>query len=125
MKSNNKNLDNSLKLLAKSAIVVLFAIMVSKVLTYAYKIIIARYFGIEAYGLFSLATNIADLFVIVSSLGFGVGILRYVAWYRGENKPEKIRFIVKKTLIFLLITSIIAASILFIFSTSISLKIFH
>ena len=56
---NNNEFDSNLKLIAKSSVIVFAGIFLSKIFTYLYRIIIAREFGPEAYGLFSLALVIS------------------------------------------------------------------
>jgi O-antigen/teichoic acid export membrane protein len=51
----NKKLNSSLRSIARSSVIVFIGIIISKILTYVYKIIIAREFGPKVYGLFSLA----------------------------------------------------------------------
>ena len=60
-------IDRGLKLIVKSSMIVFIGLFLSKLLTYIYKIIIARYYGPEVYGIFSLAFMIVTLFVAFSS----------------------------------------------------------
>jgi len=123
--AEEKNLNKSLKLIAKSSIIVFVGLVLSKIFTYAYRIIIARSLGPEVYGLFSLAVMILGWFIAFSSLGLSGGLLRYVALYRGEKKTNKIRFIFRTSLIISLISTIISSIILFLLSEFISIKLFH
>ena len=100
------NLDDSLKLIAKSSLVVFIGLFLSKLFMYFYRIIIARYFGPEVYGLYSLAVMIVSWFVIFSVLGLNSGILRYIPFYRGKKENDKIKFLFRYILLFLAITSI-------------------
>ena len=120
-----KNLDNSLKLIAKTSVVVFVGLILSKIFTYVYRIVIARHFGPEIYGLFSLAVMILGWFVAFSSLGLAQGLLRYIALYRGEKKPNKIRFILKISIRTILFSTVISAIILFLLSEFISINLFH
>ena len=63
-----KEIDKGLKLIAKSSVIIFIGLIFSKIFTYAYRIIIARHFGPETYGLFSLA-------MIVSSTILFIGVL--------------------------------------------------
>ncbi len=123
--SQDQELDNSLKLIFKTFVFVLAGFVFAKFLGYLYRIIIARYFGPEVYGLFSLATIILFWFVTIASLGFSEGILRYVAFYRGAKSTDKIKYIFKFSLSFLLITGLFSGLTLFFLSEFISIKIFH
>jgi O-antigen/teichoic acid export membrane protein len=125
VKPNPKEFDNSLKLIVKSSFIVLIGLILSKIFTYAYKIIIARYYGPEIYGLFSLATMILGLFVVFSSLGLSEGLLRYIPLYRGRSEINKIKYILKFSLTILLFSSILFGIALFFLSEFISIHIFH
>lgn len=118
-------LNESLKLIVKSSILVFILLIVSKILSYVYRIVVARYFGPEVYGLFSLSIMILGWFVAFSSLGLYEGILRYIAIYRGKKEPEKIRYLFKFSLTIGVITSIIAGVLLFFLAKPISINIFH
>ncbi|MCK5043466.1 flippase [Candidatus Pacearchaeota archaeon] len=120
-----KDLDKFLKLIAKSSVIVFVSLILSKIFTYAYRIIIARSFGPEVYGLFSLAIMILGWFIAFSSLGLSEGLLRYVALYRGEKKTNKIRFILKTSITIIFFSTIISAIILFLLSEFISINLFH
>ena len=118
-------LDNSLKLIAKTSVIVLIGLVFSKIFSYVYRIIIARSFGPEVYGLFSLALTIALFFVSVSGFGLVDGLLRYIPVLRHKNKLNEINFLINKTKIIYLITGIIAPIILFLLADFISITIFH
>ena len=61
----NEKIDNSLKLIVKSSLVVFIGIFASKILSYIYRIVIARSpgFGPEAYGIFSLAVIVINILI--------------------------------------------------------------
>jgi len=124
-KVENLEVNTSLKLLVKTSFVVLLGMFLSKVLGYAYRILIARNFGPEVYGSFSLAIVILSWAVALVSLGFTEGVLRYVSLYRGKYEFSKIRYILKFSLSLLLFTSIFGGVLLFLLSTHISQTFFH
>ncbi len=124
-KNQNKKIDKGLKLLAKTSLIVFIAIVLSKIFSYAYRIIIARYFGAEVYGLFSLSIVIIGWFVAFSSLGFTEGLVKYLSFYRGKNEISKIRYLVKFSSKILFFSTLIIAIISFLFSDFISTTIFH
>ena len=125
--NNNEQtkVDQGLKLLVKSSIIVFIGLFFSKILLYVYRIIIARYFGPEVYGLFALSTAILGWFIAFSSFGLSEGILRYVSFYRGKKQNKKIRYIFKISLVTLIFSSIISGLLLFSLSEFISIAIFH
>tara|TARA_Y100000310_G_scaffold318877_1_gene373429 strand:+ start:1450 stop:3024 length:1575 start_codon:yes stop_codon:yes gene_type:complete len=125
MTKKELRLNYSLKLLFKTSLFIFIALIISKILSYGYRIIIARYFGPEIYGLFSLAIIVIYWFVIFALLGLSEGILRFTALYRGKKQIKKIRYIFRITSIFLIFSSIIAGIISFFLADFISINIFH
>jgi len=118
-------LEKNLKLVAGSALFIFVALVGSKILGYAYRVIIARNFGPEAYGLFSLTLMLSSLFVALSLLGLNQGILRYVAFYRGKNETNKINFIFNLTKRIYLFSGVFAGIVFFFLSDVISINVFH
>jgi len=123
-KNNEIDFQKTLNIVVKSSLIVFLGIFSAKILTYIYKIIIARYFGPETYGLFTLAFIIVEWSIAVSSLGLNKGLIRYVSILRGKKKEKKIsslfKFSFKTTLIF----SFSIAILIFLFSDMISNNIF-
>ncbi|MEK6879537.1 MAG: oligosaccharide flippase family protein [Nanoarchaeota archaeon] len=120
-----EEVNKGLKLLIKSSIIVFIAIILSKIFNYLYRIIIARYFGPEVYGLFSISLVIVGWFVAFSLLGFDEGIIRYLSFYRGRNEQNKIRYLFRFSSRILFFSLLIASGVLFSFSDFISNIIFH
>ncbi|MFA5258557.1 MAG: flippase [Candidatus Pacearchaeota archaeon] len=125
MKKNNNPLDDSLKLIAKTSIIVFIGLVMSKLLGYAYRIIVARYYGPEVYGLFSLVTMVLGIILAVSSLGLLDGLARFIPQYRGKKESNRISYLLKLTNKILLVTGIISAVLLFFLSEFIAVNIFH
>jgi O-antigen/teichoic acid export membrane protein len=124
-KSSQKKLDDSLKALAKSAAAVFIILVLSKLFVYLYRVIIARYFGPELYGVFSLLIVISGWVIAFSTLGLSDGLLRYVPFYRGKKEQDKINYLFRFSMIALLFSSIISGILLYLFSDIISISLFH
>jgi len=125
MDNNQKEVSKNLGILARSSAVVFVGIFLSKLFIYLYRIIIARYYGPEAYGIFSLAVMVLGFFVAFAGLGLGDGLTRFVPIYRAKDEREKISYLIKASQKFLLISGILAAIILWISSGFIAINIFH
>ena len=123
-KTPEKKFNNILELMFETSLFVLIGILLSKIFSYLYKIIIARYFGADIYGLYSLSLVIVGLFAAISGLGLSEGSLRYISLYRGKNEISKIRYVYKTTFKITLFTTITAALILFFSAEFISLTFF-
>lgn len=100
-------------------------IFLSKAITYSYRVIIARFYGPEVYGLFSLGLIIFLWFVVFSSLGLLEGILRFVSFYRGRKDMDKVRFVIRYSFVILIFSSIVSGILLYFLSGLISNYIFH
>jgi O-antigen/teichoic acid export membrane protein len=122
---NNKELDTSLKLIVKSSFIFFVGIIISKVLTYVFRVIIARYLHSEVYGLFSIASAITDCLTTVFALGLGAGLIRYISIYRGKKELSKINHLIKTSLIVVTFSGIIGGLFLFLISKYLSVNIFH
>lgn len=125
MENGEEKLDNSLKLIAKSSAVVFIGIFLSKIFSYIYRIVIAREFGPEVYGIFSLAMMVSGIFILFSSMGIGEGLVRYIPLYRGKKQNENIKYLLKKTAKIFLITGFLSVILLLLLSNFISEKIFN
>ncbi|MEK6898937.1 MAG: flippase [Nanoarchaeota archaeon] len=121
----DKNFSGLLTLVAKSSIFALFGITFAKGVNYLFRIGIARYFGPESYGLFSLGMAIAGWFMALATLGLNEGLSRYIPLYRGNKEEEKIKYLVRFSLTFLTITGILSAAILFFSAELIAQEFFH
>ena len=119
-----KKFNNLLKLMFETSIFILVGILISKIFSYLYKIIIARYLGANIFGLYSLSLVTILLFAAISGFGISEGVLRYISLYRGKNEKNKIRYIFRLSSKLLLFSTIIIALISFLLSDFISLVIF-
>ena len=122
MEENDFN--SNLNKIAKSSWIVFLGILFAKIFTYIYQIIIARNFGPEIYGLFTLAVMIVGWLVCFSSLSLNLGILRYASIFLAKKKKEEIKSIFRFSFKINFITSILAGFILFFFADFISIGIF-
>jgi len=121
---NQEKLDYSLKLIVKSSVFVFIGILLSKILTYVYRILISK-FGPEVYGIFSLSIIVLLWFGVFFSFGLYDGILRFISFYRGKNEINKIRYVFRTSIIFLFISGIVSGILLYLFSNFIAINILH
>ena len=121
----NEEVNRGLKLIIKSSIVVLIGLTLSKLFTYVYKVILARYFGPEIYGMFSLAIMILGWFTVIAAFGLARGVLRFVSLYRGKKEIAKIKNALRFSLIFLSFSTVFAAIMMYVSADFIAVKIFH
>ena len=123
-KVNNEIIWKSLNIIAKSSVIVFIGIAISKILGYTYRIIIARYFGPEVYGLFTLGLIVFGWLIAFSIFGLNSGLLRYISLYRGKKEFKKISFVYKRVVVITLTLSIFLGLFLFLSADFISLYLF-
>ncbi|MBM3231775.1 flippase [Candidatus Pacearchaeota archaeon] len=120
---DGEEIGKSLALLAKGSVIVFVGVFLSKLLTYIYKFIIARNFGPESYGIFSLAIVIVTLFSTAASLGLSDGLLRYFSIYSKDFK--KLKFLVRICINITLISALVATVLMFFSSEYIAETLFR
>ncbi len=125
MENEQSSVDDSLKVLAKSSIIIFIGLFLSKALSYIFRMIIARYMRPEIYGLFTISTAVTEVFGAVFTLGLAGGVIRYVSIYRGKNDQAKLNYIIKTTVTWGAISGITGGILLLILSKFISTSIFH
>lgn len=111
--------------MVKASFFILIGILISKVVTYLFKVVIARKFGAEAYGLFSLATIIIGLTITFASIGLADGLIRYLSYYRGKKAYNKIRYLTKTSTKIVAITGVLSFLLIFFSAGFISTYFFH
>ena len=121
----DKGLNHNLKVIAKTSFFGILTIILAKLFVYIYRVIIARYYGPEMYGMFSLAVMVSSLFAVFASFGLFEGLVRFISFYRGRKKQSHIAYLVSWSAKFLAFSGIIAGMIMFFLSETISVKIFH
>ena len=120
----NNHTEDSLKKITKGAGIAFIGIIISKLLGYIYRILVART-DTEIYGLLSIGIALFSLLSTISLLGLNKGVLRYVSFYKGKEDQEKIKQVIKICLKITLPLSIVVSIMFFIFSKQISLYFFH
>lgn len=124
-KNESKEFHHYLKFVFGSSVLLLFSVFLAKVLNYVFKVVIAREFGPEMFGLFSLALMVAGWFIAFSGFGVPEGLLRYMPIYLGKGKWSHLRYIFKHSMWFLAASSLFFGAIMFFTAEFVSIKIFH
>jgi len=125
MEEEQSTINESLKTLAQSSLFVFAGIIISKILIYFYRVIIARSLGPDVYGMFSIALMVEGWLAAISVLGLTEGMVRNIALYNGENKKDKAKYIFRFGLVAITITSIFSGTLLFFLSEHLAVNIFH
>lgn len=114
-----------LKMLVKVSAFIFVATIVSKLATYGYKILVVRYFGVEKYGLFSLAIIVIGIVAALATLGLNEGIVRYISFYRGRGEFSNIKKLISNSRKIFIFSSIVTMVVIIILAPFISETIFH
>jgi O-antigen/teichoic acid export membrane protein len=120
-----KELDIALRAIVKSSVLVFLFLIFSKLITYFYRIVIARHFGPEVYGSLSLAIGILGIFTFLAVFGLDEGLLRFIPFYRQRKQNKKILAIFHFSFKFVLCLSLLLGLIMFLISKFIAEKFFH
>lgn len=115
----------SLKTIVKGAGIVFIGLIISKFLTYSYRVFIARYFGPSDYGLFSVGLAVIGFLGIFALLGLPTGIVRYVAYYKAKSDEQRIKGVITTSLKIVFPVSVLFSLLLFISSPYLAINIFH
>ena len=118
-------MDENTKTIAKGAIFVFFGIIISKLLTYIWRVLIARYIGSDAYGIFSLAFALIGIGGVFAILGFGDGLFRYTSFYLAKKKYNDAKGVMLFVFSINTVSILITSACLIFFSKSIALYFFH
>ena len=122
---NDRDLNHYLKILVKSSLFIFLATVISKLASYGYKILIARSFGAEVYGLFSLALIVISIAASIATLGLGEGLVRYISLYRGKKDLESAKKLIITSRNIFFILGLIFTIILILIAPILAEKVFH
>lgn len=116
--------ENDIKVLATGTGVTLIGGVLGKGLFFLSQIIIARLLGVESFGLYSLGFALVNISAIVGRLGLNTGGMRFVSIYKDDDL-HKLKGIIISSISIALLSGIIIALIIYIFSGFISFKLFN
>ena len=114
----------SLETVAKGAGLVFFGMIISKLLGYLYRLIIAR-IGTQEYGLLSIGFAVIGIVVVLALLGLDAGVVRYVAYFKGKNDKARIKGVIVDALRISLPLSILFGIVMYLSADYMANSIFH
>lgn len=114
-----------LKRISKGAAIIFFGVIIGRFLGYLTRLLIARFYGADGYGLFSLGSAILGIATIISLIGLHQGLPRFISFYKGRGNMEKVRGTIQSGLKITLPLSIVIGLLVFIFSEQISVGFFQ
>lgn len=85
----------SLGKVGKGASILFIGTIVGLIFHFLARVLIARFYSPDHYGIYNLFYTLLTIFVTISALGLRSGIYRYIGYYEGKEKGEKIKEIEK------------------------------
>ncbi len=116
--------QKALNALAKGAGVTAIGMMISKALSYLYRIAIARGVGPDAYGQLSLALMVTGIVSTIAYLALGNGLKKFIPEFRADNDFASIKGMVVNTLELTVPLSLILFGIVFLGAEFIAVTFF-
>ena len=107
------------------AFLVLSSIILGKLFSYLYIVLVAVKLGSQEYGLLSLGMATLSLFSAFSLLGLDEGVLRFIPFYKGKNDQKLLKSTIMTSLKTVLNSSLFFSILIIVFSGFISDKIFN
>ncbi|MCK4365592.1 MAG: flippase [Thermoplasmatales archaeon] len=123
--SNNNSLNDPLQKIVKGTGLVITGSLLVYLFALIAGVIIARNWTESDVGIYSLASSVFLICITISAVGIAQGTVRSIAYSKGKKEFNKIPDFIVTAFFFGGLTSIILASILFLFSEVIAVKIFH
>jgi len=125
MPDEESYLDVSLRKIAKGAGFVLMGTLIGRAFGYGSRIVIARFIGVDGYGLISLGFAALTIAASLAALGLSSGVTRYVSFYKGKEDKGRIKGTIISAIKLNSPISIVFALLLFFGAEWISIRIFH
>lgn len=115
--------EEDVKKVAKGAGTTLIGSSIGKGLFFISQIIIARFLGVEAFGLYTLGFAAVKICEIVAKIGLNTGGMRFVSIYR-DNNPSKLKGVLLSATWISLLNGALIGVILYFSSNWIALNVF-
>lgn len=116
---------NHLKKITKGAMVVFIGMFIGRFFGYVTRIVMARFFGADAYGMFMLASAIVGIVTTMALLGIPQGLSRFISYYMGKNNLQKVKGTIFSAIKITFPLGIVGGVLVFLFSGEISVYFFN
>lgn len=117
--------EKALNILAKGAILTAFGMLFSKIMSYFYRIAVARLLGPEAYGQLSIGIMIAGIAALFGGLSMHKAIKKFVPKYKTNNDFAKVKGTILSAISITIPASLIVGLFFFFTSSFIANQIFE
>ncbi len=117
----SKEYERAVKTMAKGAGIGFIGLLLGKAFAYLTRIFIARNLGPDAYGLISMGLAIVNILTTLCLLGLNPGLTRFIAFYMGKRRLDKVKGAIISSFKITLPISIFFSFLLFFFSKNLAL----
>ncbi len=118
-------MGKELSLIARGAGFAFAGLIISKVLAYFYRVMVARGLGPTDFGIFSIGVGVIGILTGLAALGLYQGIMHFVARYNSLGDEARARGTILLAFKVQLVSSIIFALALFLLSDYLAISVFH
>lgn len=96
----------TLQKIARGTGIVFVGTVVSMLLGFLSRAIIARYFSTSEYGIFNLTLTVLSIILVVATLGFHNSLPREISYYR-EKEPSRVKYLISTALVIIILNGIL------------------
>jgi len=122
---NDSNSGQLSKKVAKGGAIIFIAQLFQRGLTFFLQVLLGRFLGVGAYGLYTIGSTVIDLTARLARLGMGRSLVRFVSLYRVNRENDKVKGALILALSFSTGFALIVSIILFMLAPLISRSVFH
>lgn len=120
----SKDTANDIKKIAKGAGISFIGSVIGRLLWFTCQVIIARFFGVEVFGLYILGLVVLKITEMFSRFGLHTGAMRFVSIYR-ENDPGRTKGVIICATLISFIIGILMGGIVYFSAGFVSESFFH
>ena len=105
--------------------IIFIGLVISKLFSLLYRVIVGRTLGPEEYGIISVMLAVSSVIGALAYIGIPNGVQKYVSEYRGRKDLEKQVETIRTALIIVSLPSFLTGAALFIFAPWLSTEVFN
>ena len=125
MRDDSDSRNDALRTVAKGAGISFLGLILSNLILYVNRLVLARFLGVDEYGLMYLGVSILTLVMLFAGLELPSAITRYVPFYAAKGDEKRVRGVFMSVIRITIPLSIAAFVIMFFFSDQIATVFFH
>jgi len=111
--------------IVKGAGITFFGMISGRVLVFAAKLIIGNKLGPDEFGIFNIGLSFIVILTFVTLGGIYEGVPSFVSNYRAKEEWRAIKDVLFTSVTFVLLSGVLAGGVVFVFSRTISVDLFH